>query len=159
MKPLRTPLAAIAFGGLILLLVWQQLSGPPEGGPYVLNAQAPSSRTSTGIVTAANTFLASLTDAQRMQGTFAFGSSQRTGWSNLPSPMFRRNGLRLGDLMPAQRSAALALMAAALSREGYQKITDIMNGVDMLKYSGGGRTGGRPGGGGRGGGPKCVSDE
>src|SRR5262245_60380185 len=118
-----------------------------------------SSRTTPQIVTAANAFLASLTDAQRMQGTFAFGSPQRTGWSNLPSPMFHRNGLRLGDLMPAQRSAVLALMAAALSREGYQKITDIMNGDEMLKSAGGGRTGGRPGGGGRGGGPQFGRDE
>jgi hypothetical protein len=117
------------------------------------------SRTTPQIVTAADAFLASLTDAQRMQGTFAFGSSQRTGWSNLPSPMFRRNGLRLGDLTPAQRSAALSLMAAALSREGYQKITDIMNGDEMLKNAGGGRTGGRPGGGGRGGGPQFGRDE
>jgi hypothetical protein len=93
-------------------------------------------------------------------GSFAFGSSQRTGWSNLPSPIFRRNGLRLGDLLPAQRSAALALMAAALSREGYQKITDIMNGDEMLKNAGGGRTGGRPGGGGgRGGGVQFGRDE
>ena len=115
------------------------------------------SRSTPQIVAAANAFLASLTDAQRMQGTFAFGSSQRTGWSNLPSPMFPRNGLRLGDLMPEQRSAALALMAATLSREGYQKITDIMNGDEMLKNAGGGRTGGRPGG--RGGGPQFGRDE
>jgi hypothetical protein len=120
----------------------------------------PSPSRTPQIVTAASAFLTSLSDAQRMQGSFAFGSSQRTGWSNLPSPIFRRNGLRLGDLLPAQRSAALALMAAALSREGYQKITDIMNGDEMLKNAGGGRTGGRPGGGGgRGGGVQFGRDE
>jgi hypothetical protein len=165
MKQLRTSWVAIAFGGLVTVFAWPQTSGPAKAGHYVLSAQtaAASSRTSTGIVTAANAFVASLTDAQRTQGTFAFGSSQRTGWSNLPSPMFRRNGLRLGDLMPAQRSAALALVAAALSREGYQKITDIMNGDEVLKNAGGGRTGGRQGGGaaggGRGGGPQFGRDE
>jgi hypothetical protein len=34
-----------------------------------------------------------------------------------------------------------------LSREGYQKVTDIMNGDEALRTMGGGRTGGRPGGG------------
>jgi hypothetical protein len=59
--------------------------------------------------------------------------------------------MRFGDMTPAQRKAALALVAAALSREGFQKVTDIMNGDEVLKKSGGGRTGGRPGGGGPGG--------
>jgi hypothetical protein len=39
-------------------------------------------------------------------------------------------------------------VASALSREGYQKVTDIMNGDEVLKNAGGGRTGGRQGGGG-----------
>src|ERR1700733_7653738 len=58
-------------------------------------------------------------------------------------------------MTPRQHQAALALVAAALSREGYQKVTDIMNGDEVLKNAGGGRTGGRPGGGnpGRGGAP------
>jgi hypothetical protein len=62
-----------------------------------------------------------------------------------------------------QRDAALALVAAALSREGYQKVTEIMNGDEVLKNAGGGRTGGRqgaPGGpGGRGGGVRFGLDE
>ena len=127
-------------------------SGPPEGGPYeeaaYEQAASPSAATTARVVTAANAFLATLTDAQRMQGTFAFNSSQRTGWSNLPSGIFRRNGLRLGDLTPPQRTAALALVASALSRDGYQKVTDIMNGDEVLRNAAGGRTGGRQGGGG-----------
>jgi hypothetical protein len=97
------------------------------------------------VVAAANAFLATLSDAERAKGTFGFTSSQRTGWSNLPSGIFHRNGLRLGDMTPVQRSAALALVAAALSREGYEKVTNIMNGDEVLKNTGGGRTGGRPG--------------
>jgi hypothetical protein len=110
-----------------------------------------------GVVAAANAFLATLGGAQRTAATFAFNSPQRTGWSNLPSPIFQRKGLRLGDLTPQQRSAALALMSAALSREGYQKVTDIMNGDEVLRNSRGGRTGGRPGG--AGGGVRFGSDE
>jgi hypothetical protein len=117
------------------------------------------------VVASANAFLATLSEAERAKSTFGFTSSQRTGWSNLPSGIFQRNGLRLGDLTSRQRDAALALVAAALSREGYQKVTDIMNGDEVLKNRGGGRTGGRqgaaaPGGaGGRGGGVRFGADE
>jgi hypothetical protein len=96
------------------------------------------------VVQAANSFLATLSPAEQAKGTFGFTSSQRTGWSNLPTGIFQRNGLRFGDMKPQQREAALKLVAAALSREGYQKVTDIMNGDEVLKNAGGGRTGGRP---------------
>src|ERR1019366_5014476 len=55
--------------------------------------------------------------------------------------------------------------AGCLSREGYQKVTDIMNGDEVLKNAGGGRTGGRQGGAGtaaagrRGGGVRFGLDE
>ena len=106
---------------------------------------APQGAVTTRVVAAANAFLATLNDAERAKGTFGFTSSQRTGWSNLPSGIFQRNGLRFGDMTPQQRAAALALVAAALSREGYEKVTNIMNGDEVLKNAGGGRTGGRPG--------------
>src|SRR5438445_7176284 len=83
------------------------------------------------VVEAANTFLATLSPAERAKVSFDFNSTQRTGWSNLPSGIFQRNGLRLGDLTQKQRQSALALVASALSREGYQKVTDIMNGDEV----------------------------
>jgi hypothetical protein len=119
----------------------------------------------TKVVEAANAFLATLSPEERAKCTFGFTSSQRTGWSNLPSGIFQRNGMRFGDMTKPQRDAALALVAAALSREGYQKVTEIMNGDEVLKNAGGGRTGGRqgaPGGGGpggRGGGVRFGLDE
>jgi Protein of unknown function (DUF3500) len=100
------------------------------------------------VVAAANAFLATLSAPERTRVSFGFNSPQRTGWSNLPSPMFQRNGLRLGDLTAPQRAAALALVASALSRDGYQKVTEIMNGDEVLKNTGGGQTGGRQGRGG-----------
>jgi hypothetical protein len=116
----------------------------------------------TKVVAAANAFLAMLSEAERGKVSFDFNSSQKTtGWSNLPSGIFSRNGLRMGDLAAPQRQAALAVVAAALSRSGYQKVTDIMNGDEVLKNRGGGRTGGRQGapGGGRGGGVQFGTDE
>src|ERR1044071_3793099 len=115
------------------------------------------------VVTAANDFLAALSNGERAKVSFAFNSPQRTGWSNLPSGIFQRNGLRLGDLGEPKRNAALALVASALSRDGYQKVLNIMNGDEVLKNRGGGQTGGRqgaPGGRGqRGGGIQFGLDE
>ena len=125
-------------------------------------AAAPQAAVTTRVVAAANAFLATLSEAERAKGTFGFTSSQRTGWSNLPSGIFQRNGLRFGDMTTAQREAALALVASALSRDGYKKVTDIMNGDEVLKNAGGGRTGGRqgaPAAGGRGGGVRFGLDE
>jgi hypothetical protein len=106
---------------------------------------ARSSAVTTGAVAAASAFLGTLDDGQRAGATFGFSSSQRTGWSNLPTGIFQRNGLRFGDLTKRQRDAALALVAAVLSPGGYRKVTDIMNGDEVLKNAGGGRTGGRQG--------------
>jgi hypothetical protein len=131
----------------------QQTSSPP---PVVSAAKG---TVTAKVVDSANAFLATLTAAERAKCTFGFASSQRTGWSNLPSGIFQRHGLRFGDLTSQQRGAALALVAAALSRDGYQKVTDIMNGDEVLKNSGGGRTGGRQGGPGPGGGVRFGLDE
>jgi uncharacterized protein DUF3500 len=134
------PLAAVAMS--------LRDGGPARAGHYELSQRGGAAGGTTArVVAAAHTLLATLSDAQRTQATFGFNSPQRTGWSNLPTGAFRRNGLRLGDLTPPQRAAALALVAAALSAEGYQKVTDIMNGDEALKNARGGRTGGRQGGG------------
>jgi len=105
---------------------------------------APSAgQTLAKTVAAANAFLGSLDAAQRAKAAFAFDSPQKKNWSNLPSGIFQRNSLRLGDLSDAQRNAAMALMAVVLSKSGYEKINQIMNGDEALKATGGGRTGGR----------------
>ncbi len=81
-------------------------------------ASATKGTVTARVVEAANAFLATLNATERTKCTFGFTSSQRTGWSNLPTGIFQRNGLRFGDMTPRQREAALRLVAAALSREG-----------------------------------------
>ena len=140
---ISTTLRPVLIGLAIMLSVAagaMQRAAPPRPA-----AAAPQGAVTAKVVAAANAFLATLSAAERAKGTFGFTSSQRTGWSNLPSGIFQRNGLRFGDMTPQQRAAALALVAAALSREGYEKVTNIMNGDEVLKNAGGGRTGGRPG--------------
>jgi hypothetical protein len=92
------------------------------------------------IVAATNKFLATLDDAQRGKVVFDFkDDAQRARWSNLPSGIFRRAGLRMGDLTRPQRDAAMALLAAALSPQGYAKVLHIVEGDEALRKTGGGR--------------------
>src|SRR5579863_8841606 len=89
------------------------------------------------IADAAKKFLATLDDAQRGKVVFDFkDQAQRKRWSNLPSPMFRRAGLRMGDLTQPQSDAAMAVLAAALSPQGYQKVREIVSADEMLKQTG-----------------------
>jgi hypothetical protein len=90
------------------------------------------------MVSAANSFLGSLSAAQRQKLLFAFDDAQqRTRWSNLPVTMVPRAGLSLGELSAPQQGAAMALVAAALSARGYQKVQEIMQGDETLKAQGG----------------------
>jgi hypothetical protein len=53
------------------------------------------------IVTATKKFLATLDDAQHGNVVFDFNDeAQRKRWSNLPTAVFKRAGLRMGDLTP-----------------------------------------------------------
>src|SRR5215475_4046627 len=96
-------------------------------------------------VAAAKALLATLDDAGRAKVSFAFNSDQKSKWSNLPVGIYNRNGLRWGDMSAAQREATLKLLAAALSKQGLQKVKEIMEGDEVLKLSESGR-GGRTGG-------------
>jgi hypothetical protein len=123
------------------------------------SAQSPagtSADTTSRIVAAANAVLASLDDAGRAKVQFPLEGPQKTRWSNLPSPMFQRQGLLLADLTPAQRTAVTTLLTTALSKDGYRKVTEIMRGDEVLK-TGSGRGGG--GRGGAGGGPSFGEDQ
>ena len=117
-------------------------------------AGAPSEATAR-IAAAAQALLATLDDAARAKVQFPFEGPQKTRWSNLPSPMFERQGVRLADLTPPQRSAVMALLRTALSADGYRKVTEIMKGDQVLKDA----RSGRGGGGGPGGGPSFGEDE
>jgi hypothetical protein len=97
-------------------------------------ATAAVAQSTARIVTAANTFIATLDAKQRQSLSFAFDDQeQRVRWSNLPVRMVPRKGLSLGELNPAQRSAAVALLTSALSRRGYEKVQEIMDGDEVLK--------------------------
>src|SRR5262245_10980251 len=109
---------------------------------------ATGGKATTEIVAAAQKFLASLDEAQRGKVVFDFkDDAQRRRWSNLPIGIFRREGLRMGDLTQPQREAAMDLLKAALSSQGYEKVVQIVEADEVLKTSDGGRGGPRGQGG------------
>ncbi|HET9010428.1 MAG TPA: DUF3500 domain-containing protein, partial [Gemmatimonadaceae bacterium] len=118
------------------------LSSVGQSKPQTPGAKPASSADTTGrIVAAAQALVATLDDTGKGKVQFPFDGPQKTRWSNLPTGIFERQGLRLGDLTPAQRAAAMSLLSAALSADGYRKVVDIMRGDDVLRTNaaGGGR--------------------
>src|SRR3954447_21965091 len=142
----RRRIASIGVIGVlaILAVTMRAQRGAPADGQADATAR---------IVAAAEGVLTALDDSSRAKVQFPFDSPQKTNWSNLPSPMFQRNGLRLADVTATQRAAVMTLLSVALSRDGYRKVIDIMRGDEVLRTTqssaNGGRGGGRgPGGGG-----------
>src|SRR4051794_36499272 len=77
-------------------------------------------------VAAAQAFLATLDDSQREQVSYDFDSDEKSGWSNFPVPVVARPGLPFSDMTQEQQQAAMAILQAALSEEGYKKTVGIM---------------------------------
>jgi hypothetical protein len=130
---------------LIMTTALAQRAGTPPAKP----AGAASDATAR-IVAAAQAVVASLDEAGRTRIQFPFDAPQKSKWSNLPSPMFQRDGIRLADLTAAQRAAVNTLLSTALSRDGYRKVREIMLADGVL---------GRGQGAGRTGGPRFAEDE
>ena len=127
MKILRTSLfITLALSGTLLLT--------PHGGLLHADPAASASSATPQIVAAADKLLATISEEQRAKLIFDFqDAAQRKHWSNLPDMAVHRAGLRMGDLTPAQRDAVHALLAAALSPEGYEKTLQIVQGDELLK--------------------------
>ena len=83
-------------------------------------------------VAATEAFLDTLDEAQREQVTYDFDSDEKSGWSNFPVPVVPRPGLPFSDMTEEQQQAAMAILQAALSEEGYQKTVGIMVGDQVV---------------------------
>jgi len=112
--------SVLACLGLLVLSVY--FSRDSKGGDQVV----------ANAVAKANAFLETLDGQKRAKVLLDFDSGKKPSWSNLPVTMVARNGLPLGELTKPQRAAALDAIAAVLSKEGFQKVLDIMNGDDQL---------------------------
>jgi hypothetical protein len=92
------------------------------------NAQnAPSAST---VLDASRAFLATLDPAQKSEAVFPFNSQERFRWFYTP---VSRKGVPLKELNATQRKAALVLLRAGLSEQGYTKTETIRKLEDVLR--------------------------
>jgi Protein of unknown function (DUF3500) len=89
---------------------------------------------------AGNAFADSLSGDLLKRGVLEPGDPERKEWTNLP-PRPDAGGVRLGELNAEQLKSACNLMAAILSKSGYQKMCEIMLGDDQLLNGGRARSG------------------
>jgi hypothetical protein len=120
---------------MVLLALMSLLAlGRNSFGQVSSTAAAPAA----GTVAAAKKFLATLDEAQRGKVVYDFNDGeQRKRWSNLPTSAVKRGGLRMGDLTQPQRDAVQAVLRAALSTQGYEKVMHIIEADETLKKPGG----------------------
>ncbi len=98
-----------------------------------------SSTASTTAETISNTaaaveaFLATLSDEQREAVTYDYDDETKTtSWSNFPVTFVERAGLNLADLTEEQQVAAMQVLEALLSDEGYETVSNIIAGDQYL---------------------------
>jgi Protein of unknown function (DUF3500) len=118
--------------GIALYVSRSPLQEAPADGPK-------EKKPTTNAVVAANKFLDALTAKQREKALYEFGSAKKSAWSNLPVTFVPRNGVELADLTKEQKTLAMEVVAAVLSKSGYQKVVDIMEGDQKLAEGGGGK--------------------
>jgi hypothetical protein len=76
------------------------------------------------MVDAAQQFLAALDADQRALAVMDFDNPARLDWHNIPKP--ERKGVQLRDMTPQQQELCHALLRAALSKNGYAKVVNIL---------------------------------
>ena len=155
---MRTSARAVSTICLGLVVAVSAPALAQRAGTAPATSSASATDATTRIVAAAQGVLAALDDAGRAKIQFPFDSPQKTKWSNFPSGIFQRDGIRLADLTPAQRAAVNTLLSTALSRDGYRKVVEIMRADGVLGRAEG-RTGAPGGRGGRGGNLRFAEDE
>ncbi|MFE6824842.1 DUF3500 domain-containing protein [Streptomyces sp. NPDC057690] len=138
---LRRPVVLAACLSIALGTVGYLAFDPGSASASVAKQAVPASAARTGaggantaeVVKAANAFLATLSDEQKDAVLYDFDDeAKKTGWSNFPTPVVERNGLKLGDLTDAQDAAAMKVMEAALSKQGYEELVEIRKADDYL---------------------------
>ena len=76
-------------------------------------------------------FLGLLNQEQKEKILYPFDTTERYAWYYVPKD--DRKGLTLNEMNAEQRSAAIALMKTALSKNGYEKASAIMSLEKVLK--------------------------
>jgi hypothetical protein len=130
-QPMTSRLARV-LAVAILVVGTVAISGLQRNAPAVDDATARA-------VAAAETYLATLSEAERAKALIDLNEKTRTVWSNLPSGATlqvgakERNGLKLGAMSPAQEAAAVALLRTVLSADGFTKAMEIVEADQVLE--------------------------
>src|SRR5215208_681868 len=118
---------------ILLLTVLLALAGCAGSSQQETSTSAQGGGDATSqTVAATEAFLDTLDDSQREQVSYAFDSDEKSGWSNFPVPVVERPGLPFSDMTEEQQQAAMAILQAALSEEGYKKTVGIMVGDQVV---------------------------
>src|SRR5262249_37647806 len=138
----------LAIVGLGALLVTQSSRRLYSFAPTTSQSTTREGATASAkAATAAGAFLGTLDAKLKSKAQLELRTDLRARWSNLPTGVamqadrgrsggpFERNGVSLGELTRAQQDAALAVVAAALSGAGYQKVLDIVAADQVLEES------------------------
>jgi hypothetical protein len=111
------------------------ISAPAKATPTVGTAGANTAE----VVAAARAFLQTLPNQQQDAVLYDFDDEAKAvAWSHLPTSLAHRDGIALGELDDSQRQAALAVLEAALSEQGYQQLLDVLAADDYLTGTSGG---------------------
>lgn len=130
---MRTPIRIATTIGLGLLVAAVAAVLAQSGTTLRTTSSSAAADATARIVASAQALLSTLDAAGQAKVQFPFQGPQRARWSNFPTGTFKREGLRLGDLTPAQRAAVMALLSTALSKDGYQKVLEIMLGDEYFR--------------------------
>ncbi|MDF2050190.1 DUF3500 domain-containing protein [Arthrobacter sp. Cr_A7] len=100
--------------------------GVRREGLFPLAAARPGEEAPTAdMVAAAGKLLGAVTPEQKLKLCYAVDAPEWQSWAN-PEFMQHDTGLRLDELDPPVRDAALALVEASLSAEGYELVRNLM---------------------------------
>ena len=102
----------------------------------------PAAKKASGVTNAANAFLATLSEKQRLVAQTELTPRLVARWSNLPGGSELRNGIFFRDLNQAQVTAALKVARLALGEEGFTRFQELRAADEVLAKS----TGGAPNG-------------
>lgn len=133
--------ATTASAGSYTVLI-SNAAGSVTSSPATLTVTTASgsSALSAAVTTSAQAFLATLSSTQQASVQLSWDLAAGRKWSNLPAGMSARNGISLGSLSTAQRTAANNLIAAALSTTGNTLWQGMLAADDYLNANGGGST-------------------
>lgn len=132
----RTKIILTTLSALALVTASLQATGTQANAATVTTA---ADAQTTKVVAAATAFLGTLSADQKKAVSFAFtDAAQRQLWSNFPTGIVQRKGVKWGDLSAAQRAALTTLLGTVLSPGGLKMVQEEMQADEVLRTTDGG---------------------